>query len=116
MSSESTVENTQSTARDHLANERTFLAWVRTALALVGFGLVFERFIGQSRTGSTTLIALGSVTAGAATMLYATFRYHSVERALRRGEFVIARKSPLVIGWAGAVLSIALAIALWAGH
>jgi putative membrane protein len=30
-------------ATDHLANERTFLAWVRTALALVGIGFVLAR-------------------------------------------------------------------------
>ena len=29
---------------DHAANERTFLAWVRTAIALMGFGFVVERF------------------------------------------------------------------------
>ena len=29
--------------RDHLANERTFLAWIRTALALLGFGFVLAR-------------------------------------------------------------------------
>lgn len=30
--------------RDHLANERTLLAWLRTAIALMGFGLVVARF------------------------------------------------------------------------
>jgi len=29
---------------DHLANERTFLAWIRTSLAIMGFGFVVERF------------------------------------------------------------------------
>ncbi len=29
---------------DHLANERTFLAWVRTAIAVIAFGFVVERF------------------------------------------------------------------------
>jgi len=29
---------------DHAANERTFLAWVRTALAVVAFGFLVERF------------------------------------------------------------------------
>ena len=29
---------------DHAANERTFLAWVRTAVALMAFGFVVERF------------------------------------------------------------------------
>lgn len=29
---------------DHAANERTFLAWVRTAIAVVAFGFLIERF------------------------------------------------------------------------
>ena len=29
--------------RDHLANERTYLAWMRTAIALMGFGVVIVR-------------------------------------------------------------------------
>jgi putative membrane protein len=29
---------------DHLANERTFLAWIRTGLAIIAFGFVIERF------------------------------------------------------------------------
>jgi putative membrane protein len=29
---------------DHAANERTFLAWVRTAIAVMGFGFLIERF------------------------------------------------------------------------
>ena len=34
----------ESTARDHLANERTFLAYVRTSLAFVAFGFGVARF------------------------------------------------------------------------
>src|SRR5579863_9451896 len=29
---------------DHAANERTFLAWVRTAIAIMAFGFVIEKF------------------------------------------------------------------------
>jgi putative membrane protein len=29
---------------DHAANERTFLAWVRTAVAIMGFGFLVEKF------------------------------------------------------------------------
>jgi uncharacterized membrane protein YidH (DUF202 family) len=29
---------------DHAANERTFLAWVRTGLAVIAFGFVIEKF------------------------------------------------------------------------
>jgi putative membrane protein len=30
--------------REHLANERTFLAWLRTSVAIIAFGFVVERF------------------------------------------------------------------------
>jgi putative membrane protein len=30
--------------RDHLANERTFLAWIRTNLGIMAFGFVVEKF------------------------------------------------------------------------
>lgn len=32
-----------SRVRDHLANERTYLAWIRTAIAIMGFGVVIVR-------------------------------------------------------------------------
>jgi putative membrane protein len=34
---------TSSRIRDHLANERTYLAWMRTAVGLMGFGVVILR-------------------------------------------------------------------------
>ena len=40
---------------DHLANERTFLAWIRTGLATIAIGFVVERF-GLTTTGNTTVI------------------------------------------------------------
>lgn len=41
------VENqpkANSSARDHMANERTFLAWVRTSIGIMAFGFVVEKF------------------------------------------------------------------------
>lgn len=37
-------KNTGSVARDHLAAERTFLAWIRTGLGLIALGTAIERF------------------------------------------------------------------------
>src|SRR5712691_8774668 len=36
--------STSKKVTDHLANERTFLAWIRTGLATIAFGFVVERF------------------------------------------------------------------------
>jgi putative membrane protein len=40
---------------DHLANERTFLAWIRTGLATIAIGFVVVRF-GLTTTGNMTVI------------------------------------------------------------
>lgn len=45
--------------RDHLANERTFLAWVRTALGLIGLGFVLARmglFLQQLATAGGEIV------------------------------------------------------------
>jgi uncharacterized membrane protein YidH (DUF202 family) len=41
---ESRLDKTSKKVTDHLANERTFLAWIRTGLATITFGFVVERF------------------------------------------------------------------------
>lgn len=37
-------DNSLSNLRDHMANERTFLSWVRTSIAIMAFGFVVEKF------------------------------------------------------------------------
>jgi putative membrane protein len=45
---------------DHAANERTFLAWVRTGIAVIAFGFVVEKF----NLFLTTMATAGSLDAG----------------------------------------------------
>src|SRR5436190_14363382 len=40
---EKLVRPSQARVQAHLANERTYLAWMRTAIALMGFGVVIVR-------------------------------------------------------------------------
>ncbi|GEN74294.1 YidH family protein [Chryseobacterium hagamense] len=38
------MTNEKNNTSDHLANERTFLAWLRTSVALMGFGFILVKF------------------------------------------------------------------------
>lgn len=73
--------------RVRLANERTFLAWVRTALALIGGGLVVSQL---ARRTSSEIIALISSLAligfGAVICLYGYRYWKRNETALRLGQ------------------------------
>ncbi len=90
------VENLASTARDHLANERTFLAWVRTALGLVGLGVVIERWVaGGERLG--LLAGLAFISFGGLSLIYAVGRYLWVAKNLERGLFPVAIRGPVVV-------------------
>lgn len=72
--------------RFSLANERTFLAWVRTSLAFSAAGVALEALAppihpGLRLVASLTLIALGVVAA-----VQAWWRWGQVERAVRCSE------------------------------
>jgi len=61
-----------SMARDHLANERTFLAWIRTGLSLTGLGIGLLKIAkhGISDTACYLIIGLGLFMMGNATRRY----------------------------------------------
>jgi putative membrane protein len=73
-------------ARFSLANERTFLAWIRTGLALMAGALAVAQFVDPfvvrgARTALTTVLAgLGLVLP-----LWAYRRWGVVERSMREG-------------------------------
>lgn len=70
----------EATVRDHLANERTFLAYVRTSLALVGFGFVIARLDPRSSFSLTSGIVM--VVGGIVMSAFGAYRYVDERRAL----------------------------------
>jgi putative membrane protein len=100
------VENRDSTARDHLANERTFLAWVRTALGLVGLGVLLERLGAGGEQAIAVAAGVGFISFGGLLLLYAANRYLRVAQHLERGLFPVAIRGPMVIAF-GALLVVA---------
>src|SRR4051794_9739217 len=83
-------------ARDHLANERTFLAWLRTALAVIALGAVLAKLRTDRDASTTAAVAIVS-TSGALMLLYGLRRYYEVSRDLESGRFHPATRSPLLI-------------------
>jgi putative membrane protein len=69
--------------RFSMANERTFLAWIRSALALVAAGVAIQEFgVGEDPT-LRILAASGLVLVGAALSILAFVRWMNTERAIR---------------------------------
>lgn len=91
-----------------LANERTFLAWIRTALALSAGGLaaihLLPEFTGREPLGGL-LLGLSLVTAAAAYR-----RWALAEAAMRRQEPLPPSRLPLVIATGTAVVGLVAAV------
>ncbi|SDC07325.1 putative membrane protein [Raineyella antarctica] len=91
-------------ARFTLANERTFLAWIRTGLALLGGGIALEAFaLGiptDVRTPAAIILVLTALVISATSL----FRWRSVELAMRR-------KRPLPAPMLTVVLTVGLSVA-----
>jgi putative membrane protein len=69
-----------------LANERTFLAWIRTALGMLAGGVAVRQLVPRFTTpGATTMLAVGCVTVAAALAAASYPRWRRVQRAMRTG-------------------------------
>ncbi|QPK83223.1 DUF202 domain-containing protein [Corynebacterium qintianiae] len=91
-----------------LANERTFLAWTRTALAFLAGGIALEAFqIPGIPPGLRTVAAAVVILLGMAISLGAALRWVRVERAMRRGDPLPA---PAIIPALGIGIFIASAV------
>ncbi len=79
-------DGTEPDPRFTLANERTFLAWIRTSLAFVGGGIALEAFVQSTHLGPLRKwVALALVAVGILVAVNAGLRWVSVERAIRHG-------------------------------
>jgi len=114
-------------ARVALAAERTVLAWLRTGIALMGFGFVVARlgaFLRQSAavgahptqpTMNASTIGVAIVAAGALVNVWASVRHHQMIRRLVRGEpFHAAPRGPVAVGIASGICGMILVAALLA--
>ncbi|MDO9255111.1 MAG: DUF202 domain-containing protein [Bacteroidales bacterium] len=86
---------------DHLANERTFLAWIRTSIGIMAFGFVvvkFSLFVKQislllgketiiHQGGYSSIMGIVLVSVGTITSILAYIRYKQTEKQLKEGKY-----------------------------
>jgi putative membrane protein len=111
-------------ATEYLANERTFLAWIRTAISILSLGFVVAKFgvwlrelasridPGAHVTSSSYSLPIGvaMMTLGSALAVLAAWHYHVTNVAIGRGE-VKANRGLVVTVTGGVVLLAAVMIA-----
>ena len=100
-------EDTSERLQQYLANQRTFLSWVRTSIALIGLGFAIERFSiflqqfrliadpnATSNAASATaheysaLIGIGMIVMGTALIVYALKNYLDSNKIIASGKYM----------------------------
>jgi putative membrane protein len=111
--------------RVYLAAERTLLAWVRTGLAMMGFGFVVARFglflrelalanqtpLPPTRPAFSLWAGVAMVLLGVWVCAAGAFRHAAFRRRFKRGEPELLRGGHAVIGLALALAVIGVAVA-----
>ncbi|MEU8542848.1 DUF202 domain-containing protein [Streptomyces sp. NPDC048717] len=112
-------EGTTPDYRFSLANERTFLAWLRTALALIGGGFAVAQFLPDLNRVLRVALSLALLVAGVLCALRAVNHWVRTERAMRRGEDLPVSRFPAVLSVTVALVALAMAAIVlsgWAGR
>ncbi len=94
-------EEKKQNVSDHLANERTLLAWIRTCIGIMAFGFVVVKFslfikqislvLGKESTihqyGFSAPIGIILVLVGAISLLLSVMRYSKTKKELNKGTY-----------------------------
>lgn len=111
-------------ATEYLANERTFLAWIRTSIAVISLGFVVAKFsvwlnelaaklqpgIGIHRSGASMLIGVSIMVLGGLLALLAAWRYDVVNRAIESGVVRPDRRLMFVVTAMVAMMCVAMIV------
>ena len=111
-------------ATEYLANERTFLAWIRTSVAVISLGFVLARFsvwvrelsaqrqpqVQVHRGGISLPIGVAMMILGGALTILAAWRYHVVNRNIEHGKVSADRGLVVLVTVMVALLSVGMIV------
>ncbi|MGI5133230.1 MULTISPECIES: YidH family protein [unclassified Streptomyces] len=98
-------------ARDHLANERTYLAWLRTGISVAALGVAVAKFAphrGVHAVASDGILILAELNISG----YGTYRYRSVGQQLDAGLYAPARFGVITTATVVTLLALLVVIVL----
>lgn len=96
-----------------LANERTFLAWIRTSLALIAGGVALVQLVPRFGVhGVRHLLSMVLVVGGAALAVLAVCRWQHVQQAMRRGAALPPSRLPTTVVVATVLIAVLLVVLL----
>ncbi|MDD3789229.1 MAG: DUF202 domain-containing protein [Petrimonas sp.] len=103
---------------DHLANQRTFLAWIRTSIALMGFGFVIVKFavflremtqmVGQTvknNTRESVIVGIFMVILGALAAILGYVQFYKVHQQIENESYKSSQSLNLTLTLLVVVLS-----------
>jgi putative membrane protein len=96
-----------------LANERTFLAWIRTALALIAGGVAVVQLVpALTIPGVRHGLGMALTASGGVLAVLAVRRWQAVQAAMHKGAELPRSRMPALLGGAIVVLTIALMVVI----
>jgi putative membrane protein len=112
-------QSSSATTNNHLANERTFLAWVRTTIAVFGLGFIIAKFTAALReSGSPSPVAsgtgIGMVLCGLLLLGLAYVNYRRTREDIEHSRYntspALASALTAIMALVGAILALYLVI------
>lgn len=106
--------------RDHLANERTFLAWIRTAITIIALGFVVAKFgillreVGGTHVHPSTaragaIVGVILVFAGIVVVVLAVLRFQQTKRNIENSTLDFSPALDIALALILGAISVALA-------
>ena len=93
-------------SRDHLANERTFLAWVRTGVSVMALGMALAKFGPVVDPGGLSIPAgLVLVIGGAILLGYGLTRYRRVNTEISNDRYSTGKEGSEITTVAGVLIA-----------
>jgi putative membrane protein len=114
-------------ASEFLANERTFLAWIRTSVAILSLGFVIAKFriwmqeLGPNSSANlphtgfagSSVVGIGMIVLGGLLAVLAAWRYHVVNLQIEKGKVSADRSLIIFVTLLVALLVVVMVATVW---